>query len=89
MFINPDIKKIYLDDIGEVEMYMNSFQATVVLRGLHRICVEDRDILMGDLKTSGISSGIHYAATHTHPVYHHKENTQHSISRNVDRFRYK
>jgi len=49
--------------------YNQAFEMNNSSEHLYRITVEDRDALMDYLKTAGISSGIHYAATHTHPVY--------------------
>ena len=53
------IREIYNKELG----YNNTSNH------LYRIKIEDRENFMSYLKEDGIATGIHYEATHLHPIY--------------------
>lgn len=67
---NLNVYETKLARLAEIrEMYNKAFGLKNTSNHLYRINVFHRHILMDALRYNDINTGIHYEATHTHPVY--------------------
>ena len=67
---NLSVYETKLARLAEIrEMYNKAFGLKNTSNHLYRINVFHRHILMDTLRYNDINTGIHYEATHTHPVY--------------------